>query len=119
LSAPRTTTYSGSDSPSLAPGVGGRTPWYDSLLATSFCTFDLADEGWNSVLSGLVGASLGGENVSPKGWRGRGLDRPDRPPGAFAAAAFNRSSVAFNRASRASSSEVWEETAFFLEDVSW
>lgn len=69
----------------------------------------------NSLLSGLVGASLGGENVSPKGWRGRGLERPERPPGTFAPAALRRSSVAFRRASSASSSEVWEETAFFLE----
>jgi hypothetical protein len=79
----------------------------------------------NSVASGEVGFSaLAGEpeNVSPSGVRWCGLERPEgeeRPGLEFAtafwlAAAFKRSSVARRRASRASSSEVWEETFCFL-----
>lgn len=53
--------------------------------------------------------------MSPNGTRCRGLDLPDDFPGGLPVAAiFNLSSVAFNLASRASSSEVWVETAFFL-----
>ena len=52
-------------------------------------------------------------NVSPRGVRGFGLDRPGEGD-LLDAAALRRSSVALRRASRASSSEVWEETAFFL-----
>jgi hypothetical protein len=68
----------------------------------------------NSVDNGLVAfvAFVGlCANVSPSGVRGFGLDRPE---GDVLAAALSRSSVARRRASRASSSEVWEETAFFL-----
>lgn len=96
----------GFDLPSLAPGVGGKDPF----LPVALCVLVR-----NSVDRGLVCGSLGGENASPTGIRWRGLERPDlTPPGAFAAAALRRSSVAFSLASRASSSEVWEETARFL-----
>jgi hypothetical protein len=78
----------------------------------------------NSEASGLVGlSSFVGLEVkvsSPSAARGRGLDLPEGedfeglPP---ALAAFlRRSSVARRRASRASSSEVWLETARFLDD---
>ena len=97
-----TRTYSESDSPSLGPGVGGRSP--GAYLPPSLFL--------NSADRGLVGCSL---NVSPNGTRCRGLDLPDDFPGGLPVAAiFNLSSVAFNLASRASSSEVWVETAFFL-----
>lgn len=99
-----TRTYSDSDSPSLGPGVGGRSP---GAYLPSF--------GLNSADRGLVGCSL---NVSPSGTRWRGLDLPDDFPwGLPVAASFNLSSVAFSLASRASSSEVWVETAFFLRGV--
>ena len=56
-----------------------------------------------------------GENASPMGGRGRGEERPERTLGGERdAAALSRSSVALRRASRASSSEVWEDTLSFL-----
>jgi len=54
------------------------------------------------------------------GVRWWGLDRPDEglsPGRGEAPRAFRRSSVAFRRASRASSSEVWVDTAFFFSDT--
>jgi hypothetical protein len=107
------------NSPSLGLGVGGNSPGmcavsvscppfppFASGLATVF--------GRTPSAKGLVCDCLGEEKVSPKGGRGRGLERPER----FGEeeTAFKRSSVARNLASRASSSEVWEETAFFLRD---
>jgi hypothetical protein len=76
----------------------------------------------NSDERGLVGLSafvgLGVKVSSPSAGRGRGLDLPDDADFAGLApalAAFlRRSSVARRRASRASSSEVWLETARFL-----
>ena len=78
----------------------------------------------NSLASGEVGFSaLVGEpvKVSPNGVRWCGLERPlaERPGLVsvtvfWVAAAFNLSSVARRRASRASSSLVWEETFCFL-----
>jgi hypothetical protein len=69
-------------------------------------------------LSSFVG--LGAKVSSPRAARGRGLDLPDDDDFAGltpALAAFlRRSSVARRRASRASSSEVWLETARFLDD---
>jgi hypothetical protein len=66
-------------------------------------------------LSSFVGL---GAKVSPRAVRWRGLDLPDGelPAGVTAALAafFKRSSVARRRASKASSSEVWDETALFL-----
>lgn len=102
-----TKTYSAS-SPSLGPGVGGSAPPVVYLPSVTGAL--------NSAARGLVGCSL---NVfSPSGTRGRGLDLPDGLPAGFPlAAAFSRSSVAFSLASRASSSEVCVETAFFLRGV--
>lgn len=88
--------------------MGGRDPF----LSPPLCVLVR-----NSVARGLVCGSFGGEKASPTGMRCRGLERPDLTPEAFAAAALRRSSVAFNLASRASSSEVWEETARFLRIV--
>jgi hypothetical protein len=57
--------------------------------------------------------------ASPTGGRGRDEERPEGLPFGDGdvraeAAALRRSSVAFRRASRASSSEVWEDTFCFL-----
>ncbi len=105
LFLPSTRTYSESDSPSLGPGVGGRSP--AAYLLSFVCL--------NSAERGLVGCSL---NVSPSGTRCLGLDLPDDFPGGLPlAACFNLSSVAFSLASRASSSEVCVDTAFFLQMV--
>lgn len=123
-----TSTYSESElySPSLDPGVGGRAPGRDSGLPSAFplCgLFAVAGRCENSEESGLVAFSflfgLVGVNVScPSGTRCRGLDRPVDDFGiGDAPRAFSRSSVALRRASRASSSEVCEETAFFLRIV--
>ena len=132
-----TTTYSESDSPSLAMGVGGNAPGicgveYEGWAsASSFrpdvgltllgCASDVVSREVrvNSEASGLVGLSafVGLEvKVSPRAARCRGLDLPfDLPcPGLALAALFNLSSVARRRASRASSSDSWEETARFL-----
>ena len=130
-----TTTYSESDSPSLAMGVGGNAPgiwgveyegWDSSFrpdvgLTLLGCASDVVgrDVRVNSEASGLVGLSalVGLEvKVSPSAERCRGLDLPfDLPcPGLALAALFNLSSVARRRASRASSSDSWEETARFL-----
>lgn len=128
-----TTTYSDSDpySPSLAPGVGGKAPGMGGVLyVVLFCTSGRCapessiDPTANSVARGLLGNSVCvGDllKVSPfREARCRGLVEEferegigEIPPAACLA--FRRSSVAFNRASRASSSEVWEETAFFLD----
>ena len=129
-----TSTYSFSeaeDSPSLAPGVGGNCPAIGGtspfpslqedfgLPSPVFGRFAVAGRDAcfaNSVASGLVGFALFDAelwlNVSPSGVRGFGLERPDGD--LSDAAAFRRSSVALIRASRASSSDVCEETAFFL-----
>jgi hypothetical protein len=56
----------------------------------------------------------GWEKISPRGGRGRGEERPFREGEVLEEAALRRSSVALRRASRASSSEVWEETFCFL-----
>jgi hypothetical protein len=56
----------------------------------------------------------GWEKMSPRGGRGRGEERPFREGEVLEDAALRRSSVALRRASRASSSEVWEETFCFL-----
>ena len=56
----------------------------------------------------------GWEKMSPRGGRGRGEERPFREGEVLEEAALRRSSVALRRASRASSSEVWEETFCFL-----
>lgn len=67
-------------------------------------------------LSSFIG--LGAKVSPPRAGRGRGLDLPDGDDFAgltpALAAFFKRSSVARRRASRASSSEVWLETARFL-----
>jgi hypothetical protein len=74
----------------------------------------------NSEASGLVRlcsfVGLGIKVSSPMAGRGRGLDLPDGFTGLapVLAAFLRRSSVARRRASRASSSEVWSETARFL-----
>ena len=74
----------------------------------------------NSEARGLVGlcsfVGLGVKVSSPMAGRGRGLDLPDGFTGLtpVLAAFLRRSSVARRRASRASSSEVWSETARFL-----
>lgn len=120
------------DSPSLAPGVGGNWPGIGGT-STSPCV-RLHPEGGlpspvfgrfavtgleavfpNSDESGLVALAFVGlwENVSPSGVLGFGLDRPEGD--LLDAAAFRRSSVARRRASRASSSEVCVDTAFFLQ----
>lgn len=52
--------------------------------------------------------------MSPRAGRERGEERPVRFEGEVWAAALSRSSVAFRRASRASSSEVWLWTLYFL-----
>lgn len=124
-----TSTYSFSeteDSPSLAPGVGGNCP---GIGGTSPCPCLHPDGGLpspvfgrlavtglpNSDANGLVAlAAFVGlcANVSPSGVLAFGLDRPEGD--LLDAAAFRRSSVARRRASRASSSEVCEDTAFFL-----
>ena len=64
------------------------------------------------------------EKVSPRGVRGCGLARPlaGRPglmpvTDFWPPAALKRSSVARRRASRASSSEVWDETFCFLKEL--
>ena len=138
LSAP-TTTYSESDSPSLALGVGGKAPGIGGAAYGGCAPCFHPDTGLppfpgcgrsdvfgreaylNSEARGLVGFSsfVGlGAKVSPRAVRCRGLDLPDGdfPAGLTPALAafFKRSSVARRRASRASSSEVWEDTALFL-----
>jgi len=129
-----TSTYSFSeaeDSPSLAPGVGGKCPGMGGISPCPCLQPDCGlpspvlgrvavtglDPGLpNSEVNGLVvlAAALVGlwANVSPSGVRGFGLEWPEGD--GLAAAAFSRSSVARRRASRASSSDVWVETAFFL-----
>lgn len=64
--------------------------------------------------------SAWGVNVSPNGARRRGLWEPrlDIPVYPIDCLCFSLSSVALSRASRASSSEVWCKTAFFLDAVS-
>ena len=77
----------------------------------------------NSDERGLVGLSafvgLGAKVSPPSAGRGRGLDLPDDADFAGLAPAVDaflrRSSVARRRASSASSSEVWLETALFLD----
>jgi hypothetical protein len=137
-----TTTYSesevegsGSDSPSLAPGVGGRAPGIFCLPnpSVTFPSLVCGRETWlNSEDRGLLGpwsARVGEKVSSPRPGRGRGLDLPfgegDVLPKEVVVgvegvrpAFFRRSSVALRRASRASSSEVCEETAFFLPTLS-
>lgn len=128
LSLLETTTYSDSDSPSLAPGVGGSAPGIGAenpscARPSLVCGRPVfGREFLNSFASGLVGlvvACSPSLNVSPSGALDRGLDLPvDALPGGLAPPAiFNLSSVALSRASRASSSEVWDETAFFLSKV--
>lgn len=119
-----TRTYSDSelDSPSLGPGVGGSWPGiggvlYDSCFLPVCGLFAVVGRCENSDARGLVGLSVfvaGVEvNVSgASGARGLGLERPETGTGA--PLAFKRSSVALRRASRASSSVVWVDTAFFL-----
>ena len=72
----------------------------------------------NSVPSGEVGCFCDWDlvNVSATAGRDRGLDRPEEEllVGWFVPAILRRSSVALRRASRASSSEVWVFTTFFL-----
>lgn len=111
---------------SLAPGVGGRAPGIGGAVNDGSCLLAVVGrEGAlfrNSVARGLVGdvSAFSGRvcvNVSPKGARCLGLFAPplDFPEGLLAASlAFNRSSVARRRASRASSSDVWVDTAFFF-----
>jgi len=107
---------------SLAPGVGGRAP---GAVNDGSCLLAVVGrEGAlfrNSVARGLVGdvSAFSGRvcvNVSPKGARCLGLFAPplDLPEVLTASLAFNRSSVARRRASRASSSDVWVDTAFFF-----
>lgn len=108
-----TRTYSDSYSPSL--GVE-----YASCDHPSFvCGRPVfGREFLNSVASGLV-ACCSSLEVSLSVTLDRGLDLPadDLPGGLAPLAIFNLSSVAFSRASRASSSEVWEDTAFFLQQM--
>jgi hypothetical protein len=91
---------------------------YDSCFLPVCGLFAVAGRCENSDARGLVGLSVFGAlvvdvNVSEaSGARGRGLDRPEAGTGA--PLAFKRSSVALRRASRASSSEVCVDTAFFL-----
>ena len=128
-----TTTYSESDSPSLAMGVGGNAPgiwgveyegWDSSFrpdvgLTLLGCASDVVSREVrvNSEASGLVGLSafVGLEvKVSPRAVRCRGLDLPFALPCPGLAALFSLSSVARRRASRASSSDSCEDTARFL-----
>lgn len=101
-------------------GLGGT--WFSAPSATLPWVVGL-DGGLpfpNRSASGDVGCEEGCLNVlSPRGMRGRGLDRPAALGdwvGLMLAAcrARNRSSVAFSRASSSSSSEVCDERAFFL-----
>jgi hypothetical protein len=127
---------------SLAPGVGGKAPGMEGAVYEGCASCFHPDTGLppfpgcdrsdvfgrvgslNSEASGLVGLSsfVGlGAKVSPRAVRWRGLDLPDGelPAGVTAALAafFKRSSVARRRASKASSSEVWDETALFFSDT--
>ena len=120
----------------MAPGIGGAV--YEgcaSCFRPDIGLPALPDAGRSDVLgrevylnseaSGLVGLSsfvgLGVKVSSPMAGRGLGLALPDGidfdglPPAL--AAFFRRSSVARRRASRASSSEVWLDTARFLDQV--
>lgn len=93
----------------LHPDGGLPSPVFGRLAVTGL------DPGLpNSEANGLVALAFVGlcANVSPSGVRGLGLDRPEGD--LLIAAALRRSSVARRRASRASSSEVCEDTAFFL-----
>jgi hypothetical protein len=137
-----TSTYSGSDSerdsdsPSLAPGVGGNLPGIGGTWSKLSCALrpvcGLPSRVFGRLAvcgrEGDLAVSVSGEvccsrfacaKVSPRGirGRGRGLERSDRCSVGEVlpvAAAFRRSSVALKRASRASSSDVWEVTLFFL-----
>ena len=112
----------------MAPGMGGTV--YDSDFHPDAGLPPLPDAGrsdvfgrdvcLNSEARGFVGlcsfVGLGVKVSSPMAGRGRGLDLPDALTGLtpVLAAFLRRSSVARRRASRASSSEVWSETARFL-----
>jgi hypothetical protein len=117
----------------IAPGMGGAV--YEgcaSCFRPDVGLPSLPDAGRSDVLGrdvclnseerGLVGLAsfVGlGAKVSPaRAGRDRGLDLPEDDDLAglapVLAAFFKRSSVARRRASRASSSEVWLETARFL-----
>jgi len=95
--------------PSLFPVVG--LP-FDGLLLSSEAKGEVAHLG---LVCGFVKAS-------PTGGRGRGEDLPEGFPFGEGeeradAAALRRSSVAFSRASRASSSEVWDDTFCFFSET--
>jgi len=110
---------------SLAPGVGGNAPGIclDPGRPSLFPVVGLPVDGrerWNSEVRGdvVLFGLCGFVNASPTAGRGRGLLRPFGEGVVWAvAAAFNRSSVAFRRASKASSSEVWEETFCFFSNT--
>jgi len=104
-------------------GLGGT--WFSAPSATLPRVAGL-DGGLpfpNRSAKGELGCEEGCLNVlSPRGIRGRGLDRPPALGdwvGLVLAAcrARNRSSVAFSRASSSSSSEVCDERAFFFSDT--
>ena len=100
----------GGTSPRLQPDGGLPSPVFGRFAVTGLDPALLnSDDSGLVALVALVGLCA---NVFPRGVRGFGLERPDGD--LLDDAAFSLSSVARRRASRASSSEVWEDTAFFL-----
>jgi hypothetical protein len=81
------------------------------------------DNGLVGFRGGLAGVGCGWSfcsctaNISPSGARRLELGDPglELPKLITDCLCFNLASVAFNRASKASSSDVWLETALFLE----
>jgi hypothetical protein len=113
-------------SPSLAPGVGGKSPGIEGAVDGGSRLLDVGGLvgvlGWlNSSEGGLVvlfasAPCVGGVKVSPRGilflrlWAlGPRFGNP-----LMACLCFSLSSVALRRASKASSSDVCDETARFL-----
>jgi hypothetical protein len=111
-------------SPSLAPGVGGKSPGIGVAVDGGSCFLDVGGLvgvlGWlNSSESGLVMLlvsvpCVGGVKVSPRGVLCLGLWVPRFGIPLMACLCFSLSSVALRRASKASSSDVCDETARFL-----
>lgn len=100
-----------SRSPCLHTEGGRPSPVFTPVAVTGLDT-DLVNADANGIVALLAFVGLCW-NVSPSVVLAFGLEGPEGD--LLAAAARSRSSVARRRASRALSSEVCEETAFFLE----